>query len=89
MNKQLGICKQFLLENGWELNNDGRDNFYSFWKDGCIGVDFTTEGDMVFIGERGDFLHKKLDYHALIGVLLEHRQLPINYNSVIMDRRHD
>lgn len=82
MNKQLGRCKQFLLENGWKLDADESYNgYYPFYKQGFLSIDI-SEDELVFIGDSGDFLHRPIDYYTLVGVLLEHRQLPINYKSV-------
>ena len=73
-------CREFLEANGWKNREEYR-NGDSFWKNGCIGIDITDDGRMVFIGESGDFLERPTDKYTLIGVLLEYRQLPINYNS--------
>lgn len=72
-------CMSFLLNNGWEIVDESEE-YISFGKTGYIGVDFHND-DMTFIGDTGDFLHRPIDKYTLIGVLMEHRQLPFNYNQ--------
>lgn len=76
-------CKDFLFENGWKLGEaEGpTDTYDHFYRQGYLSIDLSPK-KMVFIAGDGDFLHKDTDYYALIGVLLEFRQLPINYTSI-------
>lgn len=78
---EMAKCVEFLVKNGWEPREIG-GNVYSMNRPGFISVDLVKdEGSMTFIGDTGDFLHRPIDKYTLIGVLLEHRQLPINYKS--------
>ena len=76
---QFEMCCDFLSKNGFETNGK-MDDYISFCKDGSIGIDI-NEKEIVFIGEAGDFLHLPVNKFALIGALIEYRQLPINYKS--------
>lgn len=78
--KELERCIDFLTKNGWLLDaaEDGRARYY---RRGYIGIELNTD-TMTFLGGEGDFLHRPTDYYTMVGVLLEFRQLPINYKSV-------
>lgn len=80
--KERDKCILFLQQNGWRCDIDNSsDEYDSYYKDGHIGIDF--DGDiMVFIGEVGDFLHEKINYFTLIGVLMEYRQIGCAYTSI-------
>lgn len=83
MNKILGICKQFLLENGWEKDNEDGEacEFDSYSKNDSISIDISNE-EIVFLNDSGDFLHLPLNYFALVGALIECRQIGFNFVSV-------
>lgn len=72
-------CFQFLEKNGWEATDEGKD-YVCFGKEGSVGVHIEPDS-IVLIGDEGDFLHLPLNKYALIGALIEYRQLPINYKS--------
>ena len=77
-------CWRFLKLNGWELTNEdaGDDPEYlSFVKQDCYGIDMNSD-EMVFIDEQGDFARVPTSYYALIGALLEFRQIGCGYISV-------
>lgn len=76
-------CIDLLKNNGWATCFDDfkhSQEYYSFNKDGCISVDISVNfGDMVFIGESGDFLHLSINYYSLIGALICHKSLDCNF----------
>ena len=80
--KEKDRCIICLEQNGWKCDiDDATDDYTSYYKDGCIGVDFDNE-EMVFISDIGDFLHVPINYYTLIGVLMEYRQITCNYTSI-------
>lgn len=76
---ELEACIDLLEKNGFK-EIIGRDGFMHFMKYNSIGIDINTNR-MVFIGDGGDFLDLPTNKYTLIGVLIEYRQLPINYKS--------
>lgn len=84
--KELGRCKQFLLENGWNKDRDDEDagDFNRYYKEGSIGVDISDKG-IVLVCDIGDFLHLHLSYYALVGALIEYHQIGFNYTSTRKD----
>jgi hypothetical protein len=80
---ELKRCIRFLEINGWVVGEaDGdEDEYFHFNKEGCVGIDVSV-GEMVFIGEFGDFLHLPTSYYALIGALLELRQISVSYVGI-------
>lgn len=81
-NNTLKRCVKFLLENGWEKATDNYDKFYSYCRKNSVDVDISEE-EIVLIGENGDFLHMNLNYFALVGALIEYRQIGFNYISTL------
>ena len=73
-------CKKFLVFNGWSMES-ASDEYDNYFKNGCIGVD-VSDNELVLVGDYGDFLHMPINYYALIGALLEFRQISANYVSV-------
>jgi hypothetical protein len=80
--KEIGICKQFLLENGWSKDHDESEacEFDSYHKNNSISIDI-SDSEIVFIDDSGDFLHLDLNYFTLVGLLIEYRQVGFNYTS--------
>lgn len=74
-------CIDFLILNGWKMAEDCGEEFDSFYKDGHIGVDISRD-EIVFVSDIGDILHLPMNYYALLGALLEYRELAYNYISV-------
>lgn len=73
-------CMRFLKYNGWEYVENKGSEYDSYGKDDCVGVDIKQD-EIVFISVEGDFLHMPMCYYALVGALIEYRQLPINFIS--------
>ncbi|SME89320.1 hypothetical protein [Desulfovibrio gilichinskyi] len=73
-------CKRFLKANGWEYDAicKGGGGAYISPVACCIEV---QDDEIVFIDDTGDFLHIPTDYYALIGALLETRQIGAGYVS--------
>ena len=76
---QIQRCIQFLLINKYKIEEIS-DEGISFFKDDLCCVDLCNH-EIVLIDDTGDFLHLPLNYYTLIGVLIELRQLPINYKT--------
>ena len=68
----------FLTKNGYKEDTEKGADYRSFFKDGVSSIDVDSN-EIVFIGEKGDWLHIPVNYYALIGALLHHRQLATNY----------
>ena len=68
----------FLIKNGYKEDTEEGAEYRSFFKDGLSSIDVNSD-EIVFIGEEGDWLHIPVNYYALIGALLHHRQLATNY----------
>lgn len=77
-------CIKFLESNGWAANYEpeNEDEFLSLMKDECIGIDI-NKYEIVLIDGTGDFLHLPLNYYALVGALIEYRQIAINYTPIL------
>lgn len=69
---------EFLLKNRYKEDTEKGAEYRSFFKDGLSSIDINSD-EIVFIGEEGDWLHIPVNYYALIGALLHHRQLATNY----------
>lgn len=69
---------EFLIKNGYKEDTEKGAEYRSFYKDRLSSIDVTKD-EIVFIGEEGDWLHVPVNYYALIGALLHHRQLATNY----------
>jgi hypothetical protein len=80
MSKELFRCGAFLHANGWKYSSEAGSEYKHFYKDGCIGVD-VSDKEIVFIGENGDFLHLPVNYYALLGALMDQRQIACDYTS--------
>jgi hypothetical protein len=84
MNKtQRGKCHVFLTANGWEaVPEEEKDSHYESYRHKSLCTIDMDDEELVFVDDTGDFLHLPLNYYALIGALIEYRQLAINYKSV-------
>lgn len=71
----------FLLKNNYSKNGDLGDEYMSFEKMGVSSIHISSN-EIVFVDETGDWLYIPLNYYALIGALIEFRQIAINYISV-------
>jgi hypothetical protein len=69
---------EFLTKNGYKEETERGAEYRSFFKDGLSSIDVNND-EIVFIGDKGDWLHIPVNYYALIGALLHHRQLATNY----------
>lgn len=81
-------CKAFLMANGWELDStiDFNDDPLTYHKKGCCSVDIDDD-QIVLVGEDGDFLELPIDYFALIGALINFRQIGCDYIQVRQPER--
>jgi len=67
----------FLKANNY--NEEEIDSDYiSFFKSACSSVDICKE-EIVLIGEEGDWLHLPVNFYALLGALIHHRELACDY----------
>jgi len=74
-------CKKFLLLNGYhQAEEDEFENCTTFVKNNLSDVQI-CEDEIVFLNDNGDWLHLSLSYFALIGALIEFRQLSFGYIS--------
>lgn len=82
MKKRDSRIIEFLLKNGYTQDSDDVNYEYiSFNKSGVSSIHI-SEDDIVFVDNSGDWLHIPLNYYALIGALIDFRQIAINYESV-------
>lgn len=88
MDKGQDKIQKFLEQNGWKFEEEyadgGEDYRITFSNGDNIGIELYPYGDkeIVFIGESGDILHLPYNYYALIGGLIELRQIGFHYVSV-------
>lgn len=80
-NKETQKCYDFLLLNGWHISDESVNEWDSFIKINNIGVDF-NDGEMVLIGDVGDFYSMPISYYGLIGVLLESKAIAMDYKTI-------
>jgi len=81
--KELIRCKKFLVRNGWLQDEESKNEEYAtFYKDEHITID-VSDSEIVFISISGDFLHLDVNYFALVGALVEYRQVSFGYVSTI------
>ena len=74
-------CKKFLLLNGYhQAEEDEFENCTTFVKNNLSDVQI-CEDEIVFLNDNGDFLHLPLNYFALVGALMEFRQIGMGYIS--------
>lgn len=74
-------CELFLLKNGWERDSHDLD-YISYSKGEYLSVDI-SDSEIILVGNSGDILHIPLCYYSLIGALIEYRQLPFCYISIL------
>lgn len=74
-------CKQFLIQNGWTYDPVSKIGSGAYIKGTSIAIDFGDD-EIVLLDDTGDFLHLPMNYYALVGALIEFRQLPLNYQSI-------
>jgi len=82
MNKDIEKVKQFLINNGWNIDNDDSD-FDAYFKDGNMGFNIDNE-EIVLIGDIGDFYHIKIEsgcYYHLLGYMIHHRLIAIDFKT--------
>jgi hypothetical protein len=74
-------CIKFLIDNGYkEVCNGEHHGIKSFEPpyDYLSNIDI-DESTIVFINGDGDWLHININYYALLGALIHHRQDRIQY----------
>lgn len=70
----------FLLRNGYKEDSSVDEDYKTFFKEGVSAIDINNE-EIVLIGEEGDWLHLPVNYYALLGALLEFREIAVDYKS--------
>jgi len=82
MTTELQKCRLFLRQNGWKIDGHAsKGTGYTTYVNGSLcAVDINDE-EVVLVDDTGDYLHLPLNYYALVGALIEHRQLATNYTS--------
>ena len=84
MSKVKEKCIKFLIMNGYIYSNEidtDITTYTTYTKVGACAIDI-DEDEIVLIDDTGDFLHLPLNYYALIGALIEHRQIAVDYKSI-------
>ncbi len=69
-------CKKFIEQNGWTLTED-----VTYIKGELCAIDLFPDC-IVLRDDTGDFLHLPLNYFALLGALLDYRQISVSYITV-------
>lgn len=74
-------CIIFLEQNGWKCDIATDD--YTFYYRDCdhFGIDINDK-EIVIIADIGDIENLPINYYALIGFLMEYRQIDCGYTSV-------
>jgi hypothetical protein len=73
-------CQRFLKKNGWKRDTDKGQVPGMFLKGEYVAVQVCKES-IVLLDDTGDILHLPVSYYALIGALMEYRQITVNYQS--------
>lgn len=73
-------CLRFLRDNGWKYDPKGSGGSGAFIKDYFVAVELQKD-EIIFLDDTGDFMHLPMNYYALVGALLEMRQITANYKS--------
>ena len=71
-------CKKLIVRNGWKYDVLKHGGSGAYNKEGLCSIDFDVD-EIVLLDDTGDFLHLPMNYYALVGALIEYRQLAINY----------
>lgn len=75
-------CIIFLEQNGWTWDIDTlKEEYLTCYKDGYYSVDL-NENEIVIIADIGDILHLPMNYYALVGALIEFRQIDCGFKNV-------
>jgi len=74
-------CKRFVEENGWEYSPINAGGGGCHIKGNLCAVEIDKD-EIVLLDDTGDFLHLPVNYYALVGALLELRQISTSYVSV-------
>ena len=70
-------CENLLRVNEWEYNEDSG----AYVKDFMFDIEFFMNGIRLF-DDTGIILHLPINYYALVGALIEYKQIPFGYNCV-------
>ena len=74
-------CRKFLINNGWRLDPKCGGGSGAYINGEHCAVEVDGEEQIVFLDDTGDFLTVPVNYYALIGALLECRQITAGYIS--------
>lgn len=66
------FCIKLLEINGWLFSHS--DDYKSYHKKGYSGIDI-DDNEIVLIGDIGDYCHLPINRYALLGALIQFRQL--------------
>jgi hypothetical protein len=68
-----------LTTNGWMFSHSS-DEGIVYAADDLVAVEI-MDNEIVLLDDTGDFLHLPLNYYALVGALIDFRQLRANYKG--------
>ena len=71
---------QFLYANGYQEYDD-----YIYTKNDMLAIEL-SEKEIVLLSDEGDVLHLPLNYFALVGALIELRQVGSDYKAGRLER---
>ena len=71
------LCEKLLELNGWKFD----ENWGVYVKEHQVAVEFYMN-ELVLIDGTGDFLHIPVNYYALVGALIECKQISVNYKNI-------
>jgi hypothetical protein len=74
-------CERFLKVNGWKYDPKTQNGCGYYLNGDHCAVDVTGD-QIVLIDDSGDFLHLPINYYALVGAMLESKQITAVYKSV-------
>jgi hypothetical protein len=69
---------EFLRLNGYTEDTEKESGYRSFYKEGVSTID-VNKNEIVLVGESGDWLQLPFNIYALIGALIHHRQIAVDY----------
>lgn len=73
-------CVRFLKNNGWKYDAKAAGGAGVYIKDSLVAVELQKD-NIILLDDTGDFLYLPMNYYALVGALMEFRQVSANYVS--------
>ena len=73
-------CMRFLKKNGWHYQETSKGEPGVYVNELLVAVELHKD-EIVLLDGHGDFLHLPMNYYALVGAMIEFRQIACNYRK--------